>query len=181
MTRIITAAALLGLIGAAIFSGATATQAAGFIPPPPVPVAFPYQVMQPGDYQVFVMPWRPESAPHCLAIRSAAEWARAFHQAPVMRGNRPFAPPPGFWRDHIVLLIARAMPMADVDEAIRVDGVDEIAGRLQVQLAFHIADSSATMNAWKGIVIGRPSWLGTVSFRVGTETICTLGTSAAGG
>lgn len=176
MRRWIVAAAIFGFAGAASF--AAATGAAAFIPPPPVPVAFPYEVMAPGDFQVFVERWSPASAPHCVAIRSAAEWARAFHPAPVMRANRPFAPPPGFWRDHIVLVIARAMPMANVDEAIRVDAVNEIAGRLQVQLDFHIADSSATMNAWKGIVIGRPDWLSDVAFRVGNETVCSLVTAA---
>jgi hypothetical protein len=176
MRRWIVAATMCGLAGAATFTAAT--DAAAFIPPPPVPVAFPYEVMAPGAFQVFVEPWSPPSAPHCVAIRSATEWTRAFHPAPVMRGNRPFAPPPGFWRDHIVLVIARAMPMADIDDAIRVEEVNEIAGRLQVQLNFRAADSSATMNAWKGIVIGRPDWLSDVSFRVGDETICSLATSA---
>ena len=95
-----------------------------------------------------------------------------------MHSNRPFAPPPGFWRDHIVLLFAREMPMTDIDDAIRVEGVDEIAGRLRVQLRFHVVDASSTMGAWTGIAIGRPDWLSHVAFRVGNETICTLVTTA---
>ena len=73
MRRWIVAAAIFGFAGAASF--AAATGAAAFIPPPPVPVAFPYELMEPGDFQVFVERWSPASAPHCVAIRSAAEWA----------------------------------------------------------------------------------------------------------
>jgi hypothetical protein len=156
-----------------------ASLGSGYIPPPPEPVPFPYETIGPHDFQIFVMPWSPRSEPHCVAIRSAEQWTRTFHPALVMGGNRRFAPPPSFWRDHIVLLIARAMPMGDVDAAIRVEGVDEIAGRLRVQLGFHMADGSATMNAWRGIVIGRPDWLHLVSFRVGNETICALEISSA--
>jgi hypothetical protein len=71
--------------------------------------------------------------------------------------------------------------MGDVEDAIRVDGVSEIAGRLQVSLRFHLADSSATMNAWRGVVIGRPDWLRYVSFRAGSESVCTLETNSTNG
>jgi hypothetical protein len=173
-------AALLGLASAASLGALIPTRATAFIPPPPVPVAFPYEVLDPAGYQVFVERWSPPSEPHCVAIHSASEWARNFHPAPAMRSSRPFSPPEVFWRDHIVLLFARAMPMTSVDDAITVEGVDEVAGRLRVQLRLHIVDSSATMNAWTGIVIGRPDWLGDVAFRIGNETICSLRTSAKG-
>jgi hypothetical protein len=179
MTRGLIAAALLGCACAATRAGGAASLASAYTPPPPEPVAFPYEVIGPRDFQVFVTHWSPPSEPLCVAIRSAEEWTRIFHPAPVMGGNRPFAPPAGFWRDHIVLMIARSMPMGDVDDAIRVEGVNETAGRLQVQLGFHVVDSSATMNAWRGVVIGRPDRLFYVSFRAGSENVCTLETASA--
>lgn len=161
---------------AAVALAAASAAPSGAIPPPPVPVAFPYEVIDSRDYQVFVQNWSPASRPLCVAIRSGEDWDRVFHPAPVMRGNRAFAPPASFWSDHIILLIAREMPMTGED-AIRIDGVDEIAGRLEIRLAFHIVDASSTMNAWKGIVIGRPDWLSRVAFRAGNETVCSLETS----
>lgn len=178
MRRLIATAAICCAV-AGTCSTAAANLASGYIPPPPEPVAFPYEVIGPGDFQVFVTPWNPRSEPHCLAVRSEEEWERTFHPAPVMGRNRPFAPPPAFWRDHIVLLIARPMPMGNVEDAIHIDGVSEIAGRLQVSLRFHLATSSATMNAWKGVVIGRPDWLRYVSFRAGNESVCTLETASS--
>jgi hypothetical protein len=180
MIKGLIAAAVLGCSCAATFSAAMSSLASGYIPPPPEPVSYPYEVIAPRDFQVFVNNWSSPRESHCVAIRSAAEWERNLHPAATMGSHRPFAPPPAFWRDHIVLLIARSMPMGNLDDAIHVSGVSEIAGRLEVQLAFHPVDSSATMNDWRGIVIGRPDWLHHVSFKAGSESVCTLETSSAG-
>lgn len=149
------------------------------IPPPPEPVPFAYETIGPRDYQVFVTHWTPPSYPLCRVIGSADEWSRIFQPAAVMNGNRPFAPPPKFWQNHVVLFLARSMPMGNIDDAIRVEGVNEIAGRLQVQLRFHAVDASATMNAWVGVVVERPDWLGTILFKDGQETVCTSETTPA--
>ena len=180
MMRGLVAAAVLGCSCAASGAAAMSSLASGYIPPPPEPVAFPYEVLDPSGYQVFVEARLTPNRPLCVAIHSAAEWDRNFHPAPAMHSNRPFAPPSGFWRDHVVLLFAREMPMGDLDDAIHVEGVSEIAGRLEVQLRFHPVASSATMNDWRGIVIGRPHWLHHVSFKAGRDTVCTLETSSAG-
>jgi hypothetical protein len=129
--------------------------------------------LQPDAYQSFVGNWTPDSAPLCAAIRSQAEWDQVLHPAAVMGASKPFSPDPGFWRGHMVLLIARVAPAA-AEDAFTAPAVSRAGGALTVSYHFTVPPpASSTMKWYLALAVTKASPTA-VSFQENGRRVCAL-------
>lgn len=67
-----------------------------------------YRTIDSGTFQSFVKNWDDAADPVLYAlIRNPAEWDAVFHPAPVMGGNRPFAPEESLYEKEQILVVAK--------------------------------------------------------------------------
>jgi len=135
------------------------------------PVSF--TVLSPDDYQSFVGNWKPDSAPLCAAIDSAARWNAVLHPAAVMGAHKPFAPAPSFWASRMVLLLARVTP-AGGEGAFTAPSV-AVAGRtLTVSYTFKPPPPASSTIKWY-LALAVPKTAPTsVVFQENGHTVCSL-------
>ena len=129
----------------------------------------------PGDYQVYLGKWMPDSAPLCAAIGSAQQWSQVLHPAPVMFGKKPFAPPADFWRDHAVLLIGRVVFGAgDTSRIFQLARVSRSTQAITVSVRFAPPQpSSYQMVSFVAARVRKPLPKHVVFVESGTQ-VCTL-------
>lgn len=133
------------------------------------------KVFDPHDYQVFVSRWTPEGTPLCAAIESAGDWSQILHPAPVMSGNKAFAPPADFWKGHAVLLVARTVPGgSDTTQIFHFKGVSEVAGVTTVGESFTPPPpASYQINWYMAVAVPKPL-AAQIQFVENGKPICTL-------
>jgi hypothetical protein len=118
--------------------------------------ALQFTTMDPNGFQVFIRRWQPESAAHCAVITSGAQWKQTFAPAAVAYGNKPFAPPPDWWKTHAALVVARSTYSAE-DKVLQIQSVRNHRGALIVSYEFRRPPrASSTMNAWIGVAVDKP-------------------------
>ncbi len=105
-----------------------------------------FQRISSGVYQNFVKNWDDKKDPAlCALIRSAEEYSAVFHPAPVMRGNKPFAPDKEIYDKEQIIVVAKVMiAPADMDGAFADVKVLESGDTLVVSYKMSEAKSDAT-------------------------------------
>jgi hypothetical protein len=114
--------------------------------------------LDPGDYQVFVTKWSPDSAPLCAAIETSQQWSQILHPAPVMWSNKAFAPPGTFWKDRAVLLVARIVNGGgDTKTIFHLNGVKTTEDSLVLDEHFTpTPPASYRMNWYLAVAVNKP-------------------------
>jgi hypothetical protein len=117
----------------------------------------PYAVLDPDSFQSFIANWTPATQPLCAVLQSQADWDKVMHPAPVMGGNKPFAPPAEFWARNAVLLIARVVGSGDMAKVFTLQGVRSTADAIEVGYAFASPPpASAQVKWWLGVRVAKP-------------------------
>jgi hypothetical protein len=134
----------------------------------------PFTVVQPDQYQSFVVNWSPANKPFCVAIRSEREWSRVFHPAPVMGSHPPFAPPSAFWTQHALLVVARVINTADASQVFHIDSVTRDERVVEIRYTFRpTPPAPSTMKWWIGAAVAKPL-PPMVRFRENGRMVCSV-------
>lgn len=76
--------------------------------------AVSYRVIKNDEFQSFIKNWEDKKYPALYAlIRTPAQWDAIFHPAPVMGGNRPFAPDAKLYENEQIIIVAHVIPAPD--------------------------------------------------------------------
>ena len=104
-----------------------------------------FEKFDPDKYQSFIGNWDERVDPALYAIiRSKADWDKVFHPAPVMGGNKPFAPDPSVFEKQALLVIARVMPGPVNPQVFRADSVTVAEGNLVLNFQYQPPKSGAS-------------------------------------
>ena len=133
-----------------------------------------YERLDPNSYQSFVGNWTPETSPLCAVIRSNAEWDRVFQPAFVMGHNRPFSPPPGFWKTKAVLVVARVISSGDLSEVFHVRHLQRTANTIELDYTFKSTPSASSSMKWYLALAITKHLPQIVRFTENNHPICTL-------
>lgn len=125
MTTIARRIAIRGLVLGAVWLAAWGVPACRAAEP----VAF--TTIAPDEFANFPVNWDDATTPVFRGLlRTPEEYAAVFHPAPVLGNRKPFAPPPSFFDDGMILVVARVIdaPAAGetplVVESLTADGED---------------------------------------------------------
>lgn len=129
-------------------------------------------LLDPRDYHAFLAQWTPEDRPLCRVIHSSAEWSATLHPAATM-GRNVFGPPDALFNNHVVLLLARAMPTGPTEHVFDVHSVTRAAkGSVVVDYAYTPPPAaSSTMNWYFAAVVDKP-FTGPAFFRENGHDVC---------
>ncbi len=76
--------------------------------------AVSYRMLKNDEFQSFIKNWEDKKYPVLYAlIRTPAQWDAIFHPAPVMGGNRPFAPDAKLYENEQIIIVAHVIPVPD--------------------------------------------------------------------
>ncbi len=76
--------------------------------------AVSYRILKNDEFQSFIKNWDDKKYPALYAlIRTPAQWDAIFHPAPVMGGNRPFAPGAKLYENEQIIIVAHVIPAPD--------------------------------------------------------------------
>ena len=76
--------------------------------------AVSFRILKNDEFQSFIKNWDDKKYPALYAlIRTPAQWNAIFHPAPVMGGDRPFAPDAKIYENEQIIIVARVIPAAD--------------------------------------------------------------------
>lgn len=115
------------------------------------------RTLDPSAYGAFVGNWTPADRPLCAMLRSAEEWGRVMHPAPVMGGNKPMAPDATLFDRHAVLLYARVTDHGDMRRILAVKSATTHKDVLTVKLRYVAPPpSSFRIKSWLGLVVEKP-------------------------
>jgi hypothetical protein len=172
MLKIVTTSALALGIAACAPTGATTS---GGDRPVAVATASGTRLFGAGDFQSFVKNWDGDG-PLCARIASQADWDRYFGAAAVMGGDKPFGPPEALWTTHTTYLLARTANggSGDVADLLKVKGVSRDARSVRIDTMF-AGPASGSFQVTTYVLVAVPKPVsGTVEFREGARTFCSI-------
>ena len=115
-----------------------------------------YCTLNPSDYQNFVKNWDDTKQPVLYAVvRSIDQWNGIFHPAPVMGGNRRFAPDADMFATNEILIVARVMPATESADTFRVEQVSTNAAGLVLNYRYTPTPNavSYTVKNYLGVIV----------------------------
>jgi hypothetical protein len=110
------------------------------------------------EYQNFVVNWDEKKVPVlCALLRTPAQYGALFHAAPVMGGERPFAPPPNLFETEQILVVARVMAASeDMDKVFEVERVAENGTELILSYRFNEPKTPASYTVKNSLCLRIP-------------------------
>jgi len=76
--------------------------------------AVSFRMLKNDEFQSFIKNWDDKKFPALYAlIRTPAQWDAIFHPAPVMGGNRQFAPEAKLYENEQIIIVAHVIPAPD--------------------------------------------------------------------
>lgn len=117
-----------------------------------------FTVVPAGDYANFPVNWDSSTVPvfHGL-IRTPEQYAAVFHPAPVMRSTRPFAPPPEFFAEGMLLFVVRVIPApAAAETPLAVESLVADGDDLVLRYRFVEPAAEATYTVKQALVVRLP-------------------------
>jgi len=146
------------MIGTGLAIAAAVLKAGSFISDK----GLPFEIIDPGKYQSFVMNWDDQKYPALYAvIRSKAEWDKVFHPAPVMEARKPFAPKPEIFEKQVLLVVARVMPSPGDAEVFQVESAQAADGKLVLKYKYQApkpGSATFTVKQFLGVLVPKADY-----------------------